>query len=388
MPFDFDTPIDRAGFSSAKWNRYRGRDILPMWVADMDFRSPPAVIDALRERVEHGVFGYTDVPDELVEAVLEWLGARFKWAVAPEWLVWLPGLVTGINVACRSAGEEGGDILTTTPIYPPFLSAPRLAGRNTARVPMVRSGRRWEMDFDRFEAALGPDTRMHLLCNPHNPTGRVFSRDELERMCEACLRADALVCSDEIHCGLVLEKGAEHIPAASLDADIADRSITLMAPSKTYNIPGLGCSFAVIPNDQLRRRFLHTMSGIVPHVNALGYTAANAAYRRGEAWRLALVEYLRANRSLVEQEIGAMPGLDMGHVEATYLAWIDARPAGIERPVAFFERAGVGLSDGAGFGGKGFVRLNFGCPRPILRKALRRMSDALAGRGTAGRQTP
>lgn len=370
MRFDFDRVLERRGGDSLKWNRYAGRDVLPLWVADMDFAAPPAVLAALQERVGQGDFGYGEPRAALVDAVLGHLEREYGWSVEADWLVWLPGLVTGLNVACRAVD---GDVLTATPVYPPFLSAPRFSGRQLVSAPLCLNASRWEWDFAALEAALTPTTRLLLLCHPHNPVGRAWHAAELAALADFCRKHDLLVCSDEIHCGLILDAPRRHIPLASLDADIARRSITLMAPSKTYNIPGLGCAFAVIPDVALRRRFSGAMSGIVPHVNVLGLVACEAAYRACEDWRVALIGTLRRNRDRVEAAVAAMPGLSMTHVEATYLAWIDARALDCADPARFFEDAGVGLSGGADFGLPGWVRLNFGCPQATLDAALERM---------------
>lgn len=375
--FDFDKFVDRSDTASEKWDKYKGRDIIPLWVADMDFPSPPAVIAALQDRVRHGVFGYTAPPIALMETVGNMLSREYGWKVEPKWLTWLPGLVCGLNVACRTVGNAGDAVLTCTPVYPPFMTAPPLSGRLTVTVPLQLHGERWEMDMDGLERAITPRTRLILLCNPHNPAGRVWSQTELENIAALAKRHDLIVCSDEIHSGLVLDPDKRHIPIAMLSPEIARRTITLNAPSKTYNIPGLGCSFAVISEQTLRRDFRKAMAGIVPHVNLLGYTAAQAAYQQGEAWRRELIAYLRGNRDLVLREISKMPGLTCTPVEATYLAWIDVRQTGIEQPAQFFEQAGVGLSDGSAFGLPGFVRLNFGCRRELLREALQRMHNAL-----------
>jgi len=385
MRFDFDKPIDRRGTDSTKWGKYAGRDVLPMWVADMDFAVPPAVIEALHRRVDHRVFGYGDPPATLIEAVVEAVDRDHRWRIDPAWLVWLPGLVTGLNVACRAVGDAGDGVFTATPIYPPFLSAPHLSQREVVTAPLECRRGRWEWNFDRVEDSITPRTRLFMLCNPHNPVGRVFTRDELEAVAAIADRHDLVICSDEIHAGLVLDGACEHLPIAALDPTLAQRCITLMAPSKTYNIPGLGCAFAVISDTSLRRRFLDVMRGIVPHVNVLGYAAAEAAYRNGESWRRAMIDYLRGNAAYVREAIGAIPGLRTTPVEATYLAWIDATALDVPNPAAFFEAAGVGLSDGADFGAPGFVRLNFGCARDTLVRALERMSEAAAqsasGRG-------
>jgi cysteine-S-conjugate beta-lyase len=375
--FDFDTVIDRRGTASFKWDKYAGRDVIPLWVADMDFPSPPAVIAALHDRVAHGVFGYTHATDELESAVRAALKAEYAWDVPPQALVWLPGLVSGLNVLCRAVGEPRDEVATFTPIYPPFLSAPGFAQRSVMRVPLVRAAERWEMDLDLLERSLTPRTRLLLLCSPHNPVGRVWSRPELNALAEIACRHDLVVGSDEVHAGLVLDEDKPHLPFASLGNEISPRTVTLMAPSKTFNLPGLGCSFAVITDSRLRRDFCRAMEGIVPHVNLFGYSAAQAAYQDGETWRFALLAYLRGNRDLVEKKIGALPGLTMTHVEATYLAWIDARQSGLANPVRDLEEAGVGLSDGADFGAPGFVRLNFGCSRSLLLEGLDRMREAL-----------
>jgi cysteine-S-conjugate beta-lyase len=376
--FDFDEVIDRRGSASEKWEKYRGRDILPMWVADMDFHSPPAVIEALHRRTAHGVFGYTGPPPELVEATLSMLERDHGWQVDPDWIVWLPGLVSGLNVTCRAVGEDGDEVLTLTPVYPPFLSAPGYSRRGVVRVPLQEEKNRWGIDFERLDAAVTPRTRLFMLCNPHNPVGRVFDRAELQGLAEFCLQRGIVIGADEIHCGLLLDPDKRHIPIATLAPEVAQSTITLMAPSKTFNTAGLGCAFAVIPSDTLRRRFRKAKAGIVPMLNPYGYLAATVAYRDCADWRAALIDYLRANRDMLAQALGRMAGgLTMAPVEATYLAWIDVRGTGVLNPVRFFEEAGVGLQDGRDFDGAGFVRLNFGCPHSVLKEALARMSRAL-----------
>lgn len=388
--FNFDASIDRLKAphdDSVKWGRYAGHDILPMWVADMDFAAPPVVLDALRARVDHGFFGYPHVTPAVRDAVLLHLQRDLDWAVDPDWLVWLPGLVTGLNVACRAVGEPGEGVATAVPVYPPFMSAPSLSGRQLQTIPLVRDGQHWVWDFDAL-AALGrvttgahAPTRLLMLCNPHNPIGRVWQRNELLAIAEIAERYDWIICSDDIHCELLMAPGAQYTPLASLSPDIARRTMTLLAPSKTYNIPGLGASFAVIPDAVLRRRFERAMAGIVPHINVLGYIAMAAAYRNGIPWRDAMLRYVRANRDHLVQAVQQMPGLQLTAPEATYLAWINA--SGLKRPVGqsaaqFFEAAGIGLSPGEDFmpGAVDHVRLNFGCPRATLDEAIRRMAVA------------
>jgi cystathionine beta-lyase len=374
---DFSLPVERKNTASMKWDKYKDRDIIPLWVADMDFCSPPAVIEALQQRIAHGVFGYTVAPESLTTVVIEKLAVDFNWSIQPEWLVWLPGLVTGFNVACRAVGEDNDDVMTAVPVYPHFLTAPQNSRRRLIKVPLQETDNHWTFDFDRLEKAITPDTRLFLLCNPHNPVGRVFRRDELDTLADICENHDVIICSDEIHCELILDSEKTHIPTATLDAAVAERTITLMSPSKTFNLPGLGCAFAVISARKLRRRFIKAMAGIVPHVNAMGYAAAEAAYRDCADWHAALLEYLRGNRDKAARAISDIPRLSMAPVEATYLAWIDVRSAGLADPVRFFEDAGVGLQDGIEFGGPGYVRLNFGCQRPLLEEALDRIKKAM-----------
>jgi len=285
--------------------------------------------------------------------------------------------VTGLNVACRAVGEDNDDVMTAVPVYPPFLTAPENSRRRLVKVPLQEKDNQWTFDFDRLESAITPATRLFLLCNPHNPVGRVFSRDELMALAMICEKHDVIICSDEIHCGLLLDEEKTHLPTSTLDPEVAKRTITLMSPSKTFNLPGLGCAFAVIPDEKLRRRFVQAKSGIVPLVNALGFAAAEAAYRDCADWHAGLLEYLRGNRDTVARAITDMPLLSMAPLEATYLAWIDLRSADLPNPVRFFEDAGVGLQDGIEFGGPGFVRLNFGCRRHLLEEALDRMKSAM-----------
>lgn len=381
--FDFDQAPSRRAGDSLKWRRYG--DALPLWVADMDFVSPPPVIAALTERVAHGVFGYGAPPDALSETICDRMAARYRWRVTPEQIVYLPGLVCGLNVACRAIGEPGDQVLVQTPVYPPFLSAPGHQDRQLRTAELsaeTRDGRlRYRFDDDALAAAVGPRTRLFMLCHPHNPVGRVFDGDELRRLAALCERHDLTVCSDEIHCDLLLD-GQRHTPFATLAPEIAQRCITLMAPSKTFNIPGLGASFAIIQNPHLRQRFKHALRGIVPDANILGLHAALAAYRHGEDWLRELLLYLRANRDYVVDFVARqLPGVRVTVPEATYLAWLDCREAGIGANPHdhFLQKAGVALNDGATFGpgGAGFVRLNFGCPRALLKEGLERMRDSV-----------
>lgn len=374
---DFDRVVDRRATASVKWDRYRDRDVLPLWVADMDFAAPSAVIEALAHRVEHGVFGYSHGESSLADAVIDHLGRCHAWEVERSWLTWLPGTVAALNCACRLI-ESNVKVVSTKPIYPPFLAAPKNMDRELISVPLlIDSGGRQTLDLDGLGRAFAAGGRLLLFCNPYNPGGRVFYREELEALAEQVLRYDVLVVADELHADLVLEPSRRHLPFAALSPAVAKRVITLQGPSKTFNIAGLGICYAVIADTELRRRFRAASAGILPYVNALAYVAAEAAYRHGGKWRAALIDYLRANRALVTSALAAWPGVSASLPEATFLYWIDARAMGVENPAKHFERHGVGLSDGEEFGAPGFVRLNFGCPRATLKAALARMTSAL-----------
>src|SRR6266446_6683899 len=385
MTYDFDRLIDRRRTDSSKWQQYPP-DVLPRWVADMDFQSPEPVIRALRERVEHGVFGYLQFEQpEFHELFADRLLKRYNWRVSPDAVVLIPGVIPGFNVAGRVLAAPGDGLILQTPVYPPILRAASSIGLTREEAPLARRpDRSYAPDFDAFAAAIRERTRFFLLCNPHNPVGRVFSRDELTRLAEVCLRRGLAIVADEIHCELTL-LGQRHTPIASLAPEIADRTITLMAPSKTFNLAGLKCSVAVIPNATLREKFIAGRIDLVQTVNVFGYTAAFAAYRDGQPWLDELLRYLEANRDFVTEYVRTcLPGVAMSPPEATYLAWLDFRNAdGASRdPFTFFlERARVALNDGALFGpgGAGFVRLNFGCPRTMLAQALDRMREALTG---------
>ncbi|MEQ1880561.1 MAG: PatB family C-S lyase, partial [Burkholderiales bacterium] len=353
--FDFDTPIDRRDTTSMKWEKYSKPDVIPMWVADMDFACAPAIVEALHRRVDHGIFGYTQPPQELVRETVANLEREYGWQIDPDWIVWLPGLVVGLNVVARAFGEPGDDVITATPIYPPFLSAPVNGARNVVRVPMLHEGSRWTWDMEALERSITPRSRLLLLCNPHNPVGRVFDRRELTAIAEVCRRHDLVLVSDEIHAGLILDRDKRHVPIASMDHDIAQRTVTLMSASKTFNLPSLGCAYAIAANPALRDRLKKVMAGIVHHIGLMGYIATLAAYRDGKSWQLALLDYLRGNRDRVEQAVGAISSLKITHAEATYLSWIDARALAIPDVTTILERAGVGVYDGALFDAPGFI---------------------------------
>lgn len=377
---DFDQIMDRLGTESAKWHVY-GPDVLPMWLADMDFRSPEPVIRALQDRVAHGIFGYGGPPEGLSAAVLTHLAKRHDWTINPEDLNYVCGVVTGFSHAIYSLTEPGDRVLIQTPVYPPILKAPAIAGRECVHNPLILcDDGRYEIDFDDFERKAAAGVKLFILCNPHNPVGRVFTCAELTKMAELCLKYNVFICSDEIHHDLVFS-GSKHQAIANLSTEVAARTVTYFAPSKTFNIAGLSTSMYVAENPELRDKLCKTMPMLLGHPNILGLHAALAAYQDGGEWLSEVMAYLEANRDfLVAYVTKELPGVNVWTPEGTFLAWLDCRQLDVESPYAFFlEHAKVGLNDGISFGedGKGFLRLNFGCPRATLLEGLSRMKAAL-----------
>ena len=371
MGFDFDAPLERAGTWSLRWERY-GAQVIPLWVADTDFRAPPCVLDALSDRVRHGVFGYSVAPEELRAAIVARCAQRYGWRIDPAWIVFLPGVVPGLHLAARKLVPADGHALIPTPVYQHFKRAVELAGRAHAEIPLVLDRGRWVFDLD--EIRKHPKSNVFFLCNPQNPGGTVFRRDELERLAE--LTRGMTIVSDEIHCDLVLEPGLRHLPIAALAPEVSRRTVTLMSANKAFNFPAAGCAWAVAEDPGRREAFAAEMRAhVLPSPSVFGYAATLAAYRQGDDWLAAQIEYLRTSRELVEESIG----LPMAHVEATYLAWIDCSGLNVQDPAEFFLRHGVALSPGAQFGAPRFVRLNFGTQRSRLAQALERVSSALAG---------
>lgn len=386
MNYNFDHVIDRRQTDSTKW-RYYGADVLPLWTADMDFVSPAPVIEALLDRVAHGIYGYCVESAELQEVVSARLASLYGWHVSPDDIVFQTGVKEGFLDVCRAVASARDGVLVQPPVYPPIFTAPADSGSLHQEAPLVRrDDGRYEIDFEAFETAITPETRIFILCNPHNPVGRAFTSEELARLAEICLRRGVFICSDEIHCDLVFPPH-RHVPIASLDPEIARRTVTLMAPSKTYNLAGLRCSMAIVPDAALRQRLQDAHARIFSPVNILGFVAALAAYRDGQEWLDQVLAYLEANRAFVVDFVSnELPGIDVVSPESTYLAWLDCRESGIEgSPYRFFlKRACVALQDGAAFGtgGEGFARLNFACPRATLGEALERMARAMASRAS------
>jgi cystathionine beta-lyase len=369
MGWDFDARIDRRGTGSSKWSRYPA-DVLPMWVADMDFAVAPAILDAIAERLRHPVLGYSVARDDLRAQIVTHLQSQYGWRVAPDSLVFLPGVEPGFNMALKALLTPGQTLALQTPIYKPILDAPRHWQLQTVDIALDRP------IADQAESLARADAV--LLCNPHNPTGKVYSRDDLLALADST--GERPIISDEIHCDLVYS-GQRHIPIAMLDAAIGRRCITLMSASKTYNIAGLKTAFAIVENPDLRARFSAARLGMVDSVNALGLEATLAAFRDAGAWKADMLAYLEANRDFLAREIARrFPAIAMQPPQASFLAWLDCSALDFEDPHAFFlERAQIGFSAGRDFGAAygQFVRLNFGCPRAMLVDCLDRMEAAL-----------
>ncbi|MDF1816050.1 MAG: PatB family C-S lyase [Verrucomicrobiales bacterium] len=374
----FDDVILRRGTGSIKWDLRPELD--PYWVADMDFASPPAVIEALQKRVAHGVFGYPIPHKGLREAILNYLSSRFQFKTKVDWIVHLGGLVPALSLAARAFGEPGDELLTCTPVYPPFVSVARDAGMKTVTVDHVMSGGRWTFDWEGLEQAATAKTKIFLLCNPQNPLGRCFTGEEITRIAEFCQAKGILLVSDEVHCDLVLdEEKTPFFSALHLSEELRQNTIVLLSPSKTYNVAGLGYAYAVIENSSIRGKFKSARGHTMPEINCLAYYAAEAAYRDGESWRQDLLSYLRKNRDVISEFVATeMQGkIVIPDIEATYLAWMDCSSFAFENPAGHLEKAGLFVSDGSYFRAKKHIRFNFGCAQSRVLEGLGKIKSGL-----------
>ncbi|MBF6034958.1 putative C-S lyase [Pseudomonas sp. P155] len=384
MTFDFDQVFDRHNTGSTKWSRYPA-DVLPMWVADMDFAAPPVVIEALQQRLLHPLVGYSVAQDNLRDAIVADLWNKFSWKVKPQELIFLPGVESGFNMALKALVQPQQNVVVQVPNYPPLRHAPGHWGLNKVELEFIaQADGTYLTPLDVLRESLNGGGAL-LLSNPHNPIGKVFGRDELQAVADICAAQDAWIISDEIHAELCFD-GRVHIPTASLSAEIAERTITLMSASKAYNIAGLKTSFMIIQNAALRERVNHARCGMVDSVNPLGMEATRVAYSEGGPWLAELKTYLQANRDwLVEAVRNRLPGVTINVPQGTYLAWLDCSALDLDNPQQFFlEQGKVGLSAGLDFGDQHqqFVRLNFGCPRSLLEEGIARMERALTTRNT------
>ncbi len=379
MNQQFDEYIERRGTGSIKWDRKPGLE--PFWVADLDFKSPQPVIDALRERVDFGVYGYAHAHEGLEEAVCDYVLRRHRTKIEAKHLVHVGGLVPALSLACQAFGSKGGQMMTHSPVYYPFLSVAKDQEMETLALPQVKGEEgQWTLDWEKMEASVTEKTEIFILCSPQNPLGRVFTEAEIKRLASFCETHDLILVTDEVHCDLIYDEDkTPFFSGLNLPESFRKRLIVLNSPSKTYNIAGLAYAYAIIFDDHLRRRFVAAKKHTQAEINTLSFYAAEAAYRHGESWRQSLVTYLKGNydllRSFVDQE---WEGVEMPEMEATYLAWLDFSKTGIENPAQLFEeKAKLYLSDGAAFGQKGACRLNFGCPRARLQQALETMTKVI-----------
>lgn len=382
MTFDFDQLFDRHNTGSTKWSRYPA-DVLPMWVADMDFAAPPVIIEALQQRLLHPLVGYSVAQDNLREAIVTDLWNKFAWKVKPQELIFLPGVESGFNMALKALVKPQQNVVVQVPNYPPLRHAPGHWGLNKVELEFVaQADGTYATPLETLRESLNGGGAL-LLSNPHNPIGKVFDREELQAVADICAAQDAWIISDEIHAELCFD-GRVHIPTASLSPEIAKRTITLMSASKAYNIAGLKTSFMIIQDAALRERVNHARCGMVDSVNPLGMEATRVAYSEGAPWLAELKTYLQANRDwLVDAVRSRLPGVNINVPQGTYLAWLDCSALELDNPQQFFlEQAKVGLSPGLDFGDQHqqFVRLNFGCPRSLLEEGISRMERALTNR--------
>jgi cystathionine beta-lyase len=381
MKYDFDQLIDRDTTHSTKWLKFSDPDVLPMWIADMDFLCPPEVTNPMIERVNQGIFGYTDTPISLTKLFIEHVHKTIGWKIEEDWIVWVPGGVVGLNISCKTVLAPGDIALVPSPIYPPFTEAPENMERGFVKTFLKDINGRLEFDVEDIKELLSDDAKMLYLCNPQNPGGTVFTNRELEDLSALCQENDIIVCSDEIHADLILDDNLKHTPYASLNPYAQENSITIMGPCKTFNLAGFPIAAAIIPNEELREDFERNSKGIVAHIDTMAFVAAEAAYRSAIEWKSELVEYLKTNKSLLSKSINDIEGLSLCGPEAGFLAWIDCRQSGLDSPVKFFvEEARVGVHGGEFFGNEKYVRLNFGCPRSILEEAISRIEKAFSQR--------
>jgi cystathionine beta-lyase len=389
MGYDLDKIVDRSETNSIKWN-YRHQifgsdDVLPLWVADMDFACPPSVTEALVRRAEHPIYGYPGKPKSLFRSVTDWVERRFGTEVDPGHISTIPGVVAGIHLAIDAFTKPGDNIIIQPPIYPPFFSSVRNRGRQVVENPLIETDGHYEMDFEDLKGKIDSRTRMIILCSPHNPVGKVWSKEELNELAAICIENDIFVISDEIHSDLVYEKGA-HTPFYSLSEEAAAQSITFISPSKTFNLAGLFSSIAIAGNDRIHREFTNAAAkaGFF-HINLFGIEAMTAAYRDGGGWLEEILSYLEGNAAFMQSFLQErVPRVKINKPEATYLGWMDFRELGLyesELNDLMVKRAKVGLNAGKTFGkeGEGFQRINFACPRTILEEAMTRIEKAVNG---------
>ncbi|MBS4178583.1 MalY/PatB family protein [Lederbergia citrea] len=383
-----DKFIDRKNTSSVKWDGMKAvfgkDDLLPMWVADMDFRPPEQVLEAMKHRLEHGIFGYTIVGDSTENAIVSWIKKRHRWEIKPAWLRYSPGVVPSIGTAIQAFTEPGDKVLLQSPVYTPFFNMIENNMREVVNSPLQMKNGRYEIDFNDFEEKLKSGVKLFLLCSPHNPGGRVWTKDELVTMAELCRKYGVIIASDEIHADLVAPP-FKHIPIGSIEPSYADFTLTFMAPSKTFNLAGLQSSFMVVPNEDMRKKIseIHMKEGFFT-LNTFGTIAMEAAYLHGEQWLDDVLAYIRSNIEFVKTELAAnLPELEVIEPEGSYLIWIDCSETGLEdkelrEKLLEKGKLAVNFGDAYGPGGENFIRLNIACHRSIVEEGLKRLKQAFS----------
>lgn len=369
----YTTSENLSEFFSQKWDGQEG-DYIPLWVADMDFKAPEKILNSIRERLDHGIFGYTRYDYDLLDVIVDYYKKNYNYEIKKEWIVWVPSVMPGCNLACRLAE---GKILYNTPMYPHIRRLHTEASCKYQEIPLIRKDNIYTFDWDRMEKEIDDDVKAFVLCNPHNPVGRVYTQEELDRLSKFILDHDLLLISDEIHSQLLFE--GNHIPAFSIDDEMRERSITFTSAGKTYNIASIPFAFAIIPNNKIRDKYSKLCNGLFSTHNSLTMEVIKTAYTKCDDWREELLDYLKCNRDYLEDRISNIKGLSITHNQATYLAWIDVTNLNLENPWEFFRReAGINFSNGLDFGAKGFLRLNFACTRSLLEEALNRIEYAVS----------
>lgn len=378
MKFNFDKFINRYRTNSIKWCKYKNTNIIPLWIADSDFMSPPCIIKDLKKRVDHGIFGYGNhIPINLIDIIINRMSSLYNWNIKPEWIIFLPGVVSGLHICVRAFTNEKESVIIPNPIYPPFQYAAKIVKRKIIKIPLCIENKRFIMNINNITDNFDGKEKLLMLCNPHNPVGTVYEKKELYNQFLFAKKYDLIICSDEIHSDLIIEPKLHHVPIASLEEDALQRTITLFSPSKTFNIAGLSIAFAIIANKDLRKKFNEIKTGIIPSVNVLAITAAESAFKKGQEWLDQQIIYLRKNRDLLVSYINQTKYLSMYSPEGTYLSWIDTSKLKNKKPHKWFEEYGLGVSPGYDFGDSNFVRLNFACRKKLLIEVIKKINFAI-----------
>lgn len=384
----FDKVHNRKQTKSVKWDSlqqvFQSEDVLPMWVADMDFKAPDAVNQALMKRAEHGIYGYTVIDEEVTSSILNWVKKRHDWEIQTDWLSYSPGVINTLHMALAAFTEPGDKVMIQTPVYTPFYRIINVMDREIVKNPLINDNGYYKIDFADMEAKLASGVKAFILCSPHNPVGRVWKKAELTKMAELCLKHDVMILSDEIHADLTF-KGQKHLPIASLSEEIADRTITCMAPSKTFNLAGLSASFAITSNKQNREKLdkAFLRSGFNNSLNGMGITAMEAAYQHGEVWLDELLEIVEGHVAYIKEMFAAhAPELKVTTSEGTYLVWVDCSALNMDKAALkkfMIEKGRVGLNAGQDYGEEGntFMRINVACPRETVEEGVRRIIHAV-----------